>query len=193
MSRKQKVGVSKNVRKVSKPLPIIGQISAIAGARETLNEKGALLGGIDIALDLIPVVGRMKGLFELFGGELLNQRNIRQGFSAIRSALDEVEQLIAEDQNGLQQESSASLASASLKGESLRSFDTLAPEESIQTAVSSGDLPEESAEEPRHYPEQSARMAALRARAATRPVYEKRHGSASAALQALGVVDSGQA
>jgi len=147
---------SRDLLKVARPIPILGQVAALACAKETLNQKGAKAGAVDIALDLFPVVGRIKGLFELFSDDIVNQQNLQRGFSTIRRALDEIETLCVD-------KDSASKDSAS--------------NEKVATGVSAATspvTPSEKPEEERFYPTNSARAALLRAKAAIKPAYESR-------------------
>lgn len=161
-------GVSKDILRLAKPLPLVGQAAALASARQTLNEKGATLGGLDLALDLVPIVGRMKGLFELFGGELLSEKNLRNGFSTIRRAVDQLEAIVEEE-----------VAKVS-GGE--------APRKDPETEGARNQTPGEGNE--RHYPENSAKLAMMRARAATKPVYETRPTDIATDNEALQGVDA---
>ncbi|MCB0339596.1 MAG: hypothetical protein KDD53_08330 [Bdellovibrionales bacterium] len=129
------MGISKDVLKAARPFPILGQVATLARARETLNEKGATFGSLDVALDLFPIVGRVKGLFELFGEELLTPENLKRIITTMRKALDELEAAVSAE------------ASDSDRDSRTRSD---------------------------HYPADSAKIAALRAKAAIKPVHEER-------------------
>lgn len=141
---------SRDVLRLARPFPIIGQIAALSYSRETLNEKGAGMGGLDIALDLIPFVGRMKGLFEIFSGDLLTEKNVQNGIKTMRKALDEIEALC-----------NSKAKDVSPKAE-MRVEETQPEEQALAP------------EEPRFYPENSAKIAAMRAKLATKTPYERR-------------------
>lgn len=138
---------SRDVLRLARPFPVLGQIAALSYSKETLNEKGAGLGSLDIALDLIPFVGRMKGLFEIFSGDLLTEKNVQNGIKTMRKALDEIE----------------ALCNAKVPNEAPK---PVMEEQSVEQ------MPE--AEEPRFYPENSAKIAAMRAKLATKTPYERR-------------------
>ncbi len=171
---------SREVLRLARPLPIVGQIASLAYSRETLNEKGAGLGGLDIALDLIPFVGRMKGLFEIFGGDVITEENLKRGFTRVRAALDEVETLCGIQNN---KETTALEAnkerSSTRRSESAQKVDAeinrieaaIRADLAAAQATDEGEMTEV---EPRYYPENSAKTAALRAKAAIKPAYERR-------------------
>ena len=62
------------LKRLTKPIPIIGTAVVIATAVPVLRRKGALRGGFNIALDSIPVVGSAKGIIEWFTGDLIPDR-----------------------------------------------------------------------------------------------------------------------
>lgn len=53
-------------RKLIKAVPIVGPAFAAYHAMEKIDRKGFVRGGIDAALDLTPVVGRVKAVYEFF-------------------------------------------------------------------------------------------------------------------------------
>lgn len=68
-----KIG-GKLLRKFAKPIPIIGTAVVVATAYSVLKRKGMLRGGLDVALDAVPVVGTAKGVLELVTGDLISDR-----------------------------------------------------------------------------------------------------------------------
>lgn len=76
MSRTTKLG-GKMLKRLTKPIPIIGTAVVIAFAIPVLRRKGMLKGGLDIALDAMPLVGSAKGIVEWFTGDLVPDRASR--------------------------------------------------------------------------------------------------------------------
>ena len=64
----------KILKRIAKPIPIIGTAVVIATAYAVLKRKGLLRGGLDVALDATPVVGSLKGAVELVTGDLIPDR-----------------------------------------------------------------------------------------------------------------------
>ena len=67
----------KVLKRVAKPIPIIGTVVVLATAYAVLRRKGLLRGGLDVALDATPVVGSLKGAVELVTGDLIPDRAAR--------------------------------------------------------------------------------------------------------------------
>jgi hypothetical protein len=72
-SRATRAGM-KVLRRLAKPIPIIGTAVVLATAYAVLKRKGLLRGGLDVALDATPVVGSLKGAVELVTGDLIPDR-----------------------------------------------------------------------------------------------------------------------
>jgi hypothetical protein len=58
----------KLTRKLSRSMPWIGAIIALATIGGTMRRKGVLGGAVDTALDMIPYVGGVKNLAEVGRG-----------------------------------------------------------------------------------------------------------------------------
>jgi hypothetical protein len=56
------------VRRLSRSMPWIGAVVAIAAIGTAIRRKGLLGGALDTALDVTPVVGAMKNAFEAIRG-----------------------------------------------------------------------------------------------------------------------------
>ena len=69
------------VRRVTKPIPIVGTAVVLLTAAEVLRRKGAFRGGLDIALDSLPFVGTAKGLVELVRGDFIPEKQQGSGKS----------------------------------------------------------------------------------------------------------------
>ena len=72
-TRGKRVGASV-LRRVAKPIPVIGTVVVLATAYGVLRRKGLVRGSVDIALDSIPFVGTAKGLVEIVRGDLIPDR-----------------------------------------------------------------------------------------------------------------------
>ncbi len=57
------------VKRLIKPIPIIGSIFAVALAGYEIKKKGLLPGALHVGLDVTPVVGTAKNLVEIFTGD----------------------------------------------------------------------------------------------------------------------------
>ena len=73
MGRATRVG-GKILKRLAKPIPIVGTAVVVATAYAVLRRKGFLRGGLDVALDATPVVGSLKGAVELVTGDLIPDR-----------------------------------------------------------------------------------------------------------------------
>ena len=67
----KKAGTAVVRRKLIRAIPLVGPIFAVFHVAETIREKGPARGGLDAALDLTPVVGRAKALYEAFKGDII--------------------------------------------------------------------------------------------------------------------------
>lgn len=72
------------LKRIVKPIPIVGTVVVLATAYAVLRRKGLLKGGLDVALDATPVVGTVKGAVELVTGDLIPDRG--EGRSARNGA-----------------------------------------------------------------------------------------------------------
>ena len=69
-TRGKRVGASV-LRRVAKPIPVVGTVVVLATAYGVLRRKGLMRGSVDIALDSIPFIGTAKGLVEIVRGDLI--------------------------------------------------------------------------------------------------------------------------
>lgn len=174
--------ISKEVHRVARPIPIVGQLVTLSRTRETLNEKGALYGSLDIALDLLPGVGRLKGLFELFGGDVVNRPNIKRGFTTIRSALDQIESFCdkfeSSSAESSEEQSNRMVRDPSSHQEQMQAQQSEINNLSVADAANGPDSAPAQSEAPekeeRYFPANSAKLAALRTKRALKPVQERR-------------------
>jgi len=66
------------VKRVIKPVPVVGSLLAIGLAGHVIKKKGLLRGMIHVGLDVTPVVGTAKGVVEVFTGDLIPDKNAQQ-------------------------------------------------------------------------------------------------------------------
>ena len=59
------------IKRIIKPIPIVGSVFALGLAGYEIRKKGLLPGVIHVGLDVTPVVGTTKGIIELFTGDLV--------------------------------------------------------------------------------------------------------------------------
>jgi hypothetical protein len=62
------------VKRIIKPLPVVGSVVALSLAGYEVRKKGLLRGSVHVGLDVTPVIGTAKGLVELFTGDLIPAR-----------------------------------------------------------------------------------------------------------------------
>lgn len=65
------------VKRLIKPIPIVGSIFAVSLAGYEIKKKGLLPGAVHVGLDLTPVVGTAKGVVEIFTGDLIPDKSDR--------------------------------------------------------------------------------------------------------------------
>jgi hypothetical protein len=68
MNRIARWGGARLSRRASKSLPWIGAAIALATVVGTMKRKGVVRGGLDTALNALPVVGAMKNVAEAVRG-----------------------------------------------------------------------------------------------------------------------------
>ena len=74
---KLKKAISRGMmRKVLRPIPIIGTGAVLLLAMGTIRRKGFLKGSADVMLDLVPVVGTAKGVVEALTGDFIPDKRI---------------------------------------------------------------------------------------------------------------------
>jgi hypothetical protein len=71
----KKAAVFLATRRLLKAVPILGVGIAAYAGYANVRRKGWVRGGVDTALDLTPVVGRVKALYEFFRGDLIVPRD----------------------------------------------------------------------------------------------------------------------
>ncbi len=58
-------------KKLIKMVPVVGAVFAAGMVYNNVQEKGLKRGALDTALDLTPVIGRVKAVTEFFVGDLI--------------------------------------------------------------------------------------------------------------------------
>jgi hypothetical protein len=59
------------VKRIIKPIPIIGSVVAVSLVAYEIKKKGLLRGAVHVGLDVTPVVGTAKNVLEIFTGDLI--------------------------------------------------------------------------------------------------------------------------
>ena len=66
------------VKRLIKPIPVIGSIFAVGLAGYEIKRKGLIPGAVHVGLDVTPVVGTAKGVLEIFTGDLIPDKSERR-------------------------------------------------------------------------------------------------------------------
>jgi hypothetical protein len=61
-------------KRLIKPIPVIGTAVALGLAAHEVKKKGLRNGALHVGLDITPVVGTVKGIVEIFTGDLIPDR-----------------------------------------------------------------------------------------------------------------------
>jgi hypothetical protein len=69
-----KAGGWELVKRLIKPVPIIGSLLALGLAGYAIKKKGLLRGTVHVGLDVTPVVGTAKNVVEIFTGDIIPDR-----------------------------------------------------------------------------------------------------------------------
>lgn len=72
MTRKlARAGGMRLMRRLIKPIPVIGTAVALGFAGHEIRKKGWRNGLVHVGLDITPVVGTVKNVIEIFTGDLI--------------------------------------------------------------------------------------------------------------------------
>lgn len=71
------------VKRLIKPIPVIGTFFAVGLAGYEIKKKGLLPGAVHVGLDITPVVGTAKNVVEIFTGDWIPDKEDRQMNKAI--------------------------------------------------------------------------------------------------------------
>lgn len=66
------------VKRVIKPIPIIGSVFAFGLAGYEIKRKGLIPGAVHVGLDVTPVIGTAKSVLEIFTGDLIPDKKDRR-------------------------------------------------------------------------------------------------------------------
>jgi hypothetical protein len=66
------------VKRLIKPIPIVGSVFAVSLAGYEIKKKGLLAGAVHVGLDVTPIVGTAKGVVEIFTGDLIPDKADRR-------------------------------------------------------------------------------------------------------------------
>ncbi len=69
-----KAGGWELVKRLVKPIPLIGSVVALGLAGYAIKKKGFLRGTLHVGLDVTPVVGTAKNVVEIFTGDLIRDK-----------------------------------------------------------------------------------------------------------------------
>jgi hypothetical protein len=67
------------VKRLIKPIPIVGSIFAVALAGYEIKKKGLIPGAVHVGLDITPVVGTAKNVIEIFTGDWIPDKPSANG------------------------------------------------------------------------------------------------------------------
>jgi hypothetical protein len=65
------------VKRLIKPIPVVGSVFAVGLAGYEIRKKGLIPGAAHVGLDVIPVVGTAKNVVEIFTGDLIPDKSER--------------------------------------------------------------------------------------------------------------------
>ena len=71
-------GGLKLVRRLIKPIPVIGTAVALGFAGYEIRRKGWRNGLIHVGLDITPIVGTVKDVVEIFTGDLIPDKEAKK-------------------------------------------------------------------------------------------------------------------
>lgn len=66
------------IKRLIKPIPVVGSVFAVGLAGYEIKKKGLLPGALHVGLDVTPFVGTAKGVVELFTGDLIPDKSERR-------------------------------------------------------------------------------------------------------------------
>ncbi|MBX5478342.1 MAG: hypothetical protein IRZ19_04630 [Pyrinomonas methylaliphatogenes] len=64
-------------KRLIRPIPLVGTAVALGLAGHEIKKKGLLRGLVHVGLDATPVVGTIKGVIEIFSGDLIRDKEHR--------------------------------------------------------------------------------------------------------------------
>ena len=66
------------IKRMIKPIPVIGSVLAVGLAGYEIKKKGLLPGAVHVGLDVTPVVGTAKNVVEIFTGDWIPDKADRK-------------------------------------------------------------------------------------------------------------------
>ena len=66
------------IKRLIKPIPVVGSVFAVGLAGYEIKRKGLIPGAVHVGLDVTPFVGTAKGVVELFTGDLIPDKSERR-------------------------------------------------------------------------------------------------------------------
>lgn len=73
--RVTRAGGMRLAKRIIKPIPVIGTAVTLGMAGHEIRKKGLRNGVFHVGLDLIPVVGTIKDVIEIFTGDLIPDKD----------------------------------------------------------------------------------------------------------------------
>ncbi len=61
-------------KRLIKPIPVVGSVLTIGLVGLDIRKKGLIKGSINSGLDAVPFVGTVKGVVEIFTGDLISDK-----------------------------------------------------------------------------------------------------------------------
>lgn len=69
-------------RKLVRAIPFLGSVFSALYVAQRIRTKGVRRGAVDAALDLTPIVGQLKAVYELFRGDIIAPPDTRHALPA---------------------------------------------------------------------------------------------------------------
>ena len=76
--RLARAGGLRLAKRLIKPIPVVGTVVAVGMAGYEIKKKGLLPGALHVGLDMTPIVGTVKGVVEIFTGDLIPDKDAKQ-------------------------------------------------------------------------------------------------------------------
>ncbi len=75
--RLARAGGWKLAKRLIKPIPVVGTAVSLGLAGYEIRKKGLKNGLVHVGLDVIPIVGTVKNVVEMFTGDLLPDKDVK--------------------------------------------------------------------------------------------------------------------
>jgi len=81
------------IKRMIKPIPVIGSLVAVGLAGYEIKKKGLLPGAVHVGLDVTPIVGTAKNVVEIFTGDWIPDKEDRKKDQQVPSAYQPPQQI----------------------------------------------------------------------------------------------------